>query len=250
MLVEQIYKRKSIRKFKNAPIPREAAQTLIAWREWVHPLQDRLTIDNHIRRLPGDAHIKGMFLVNAPAYILYTSQKTPLSQVNAGFILEQISLGLGLFGVGSCFQGCAWPAQEHLRSLRFAPVMLMAYGIPDEPASRSVDEFKRNSIRQICRGELSDEMRNIVEAARLAPSAMNRQPWRLVVKDNKVHCYIVHSGIAHVKNMSELNLGIALSHMYLVVTEGGGRATFAQHRGAGLDMAPWGADYILTMTVT
>ena len=37
MMVEQIYRRKSVRKFKDVPIPREAAQALITWREWVHP---------------------------------------------------------------------------------------------------------------------------------------------------------------------------------------------------------------------
>lgn len=248
MMVEQIYRRKSVRKFKNVPIPREAAQALITWREWVHPLRDRLTIDNHIRRLPGDAHIKGLFVANAPAYMLYTSQQAPLARVNAGFILEQISLGLYMYEVGSCYQGGARFAPEHLRALRFDPMMIMAYGVPAEPLTRELSAFKRRNIEQICQSDLTPDMRRIIDAARLAPSAMNRQPWRFVVRGNDVHCYVAHSAISHVRALSEIDLGIALSHMYLVVTEGGGKTAFT-HRAPGIELAPRGADYIITMSI-
>lgn len=249
MLVEQIYRRKSVRKFKADPIPNDAAQALITWRDWVRPLRDRLAIDNHIRRMPGDANIKGMFVVKAPAYMLYTSQRAPLARVNAGFILEQISLGLTMYGVGSCYQGAAQVAPEHLRALRFEPMMIMAYGVPAEPLVRNAAEFKRRSIDQICSSDLDEDMRRVIEAARLAPSAVNRQPWRFAVSGGDVHCFITHSAISHARALREMDLGIALSHMYLVATEAGGKVSFA-HRAPARSLAPRGADYIITMSIS
>lgn len=248
-MVEQIYRRKSVRKYRQEPIPADVAQMLLSWRDWVHPFKDRLTIDNHIRRLPGDAHIRGMFLIKAPAYMLYTSQQTPLARLNCGFILEQVSLGMSMLGVGTCFMGAAHADAQHLKSLRFPPMMMMSYGMPDEPLTRDISQFKRKSMEQICTGDMDAAMREVVESARLAPSAMNRQPWRFVVSGSDVHCYVARVNVPALKQLSEVDMGIALSHMYLTVTERGGRALFA-HRAGGADKAPRGAEYVTTLTVS
>ena len=53
---------------------------------------------------------------------------------------------------------------------------------------------------------------------RLAPSAVNKQPWRLLLKDNVVHFYLKRSkGFCHEGklDMQMIDMGIALCHLEL-----------------------------------
>ena len=63
-----------------------------------------------------------------------------------------------------------------------------------------------------------------LEMVRLAPSAVNKQPWRVVVKDNYVHFYLKHSkGFEKESNldMQMIDMGIALCHFALAAKECG-----------------------------
>ena len=56
------------------------------------------------------------------------------------------------------------------------------------------------------------------EMVRLAPSAVNKQPWRLLLKDNVVHFYLKRSkGFGHEGklDMQMIDMGIALCHFEL-----------------------------------
>ena len=60
-----------------------------------------------------------------------------------------------------------------------------------------------------------------MEMVRLAPSAVNKQPWRMVVMDNVVHFYLQRSKCFGVGNhdMQKIDLGIALCHFELMAKE-------------------------------
>ena len=59
-----------------------------------------------------------------------------------------------------------------------------------------------------------EERREALELVRLAPSATNSQPWRIVKKDNKYHFYLKHSkGYDTEKgDIQKVDMGIALYH--------------------------------------
>lgn len=62
-----------------------------------------------------------------------------------------------------------------------------------------------------------------------APSAVNKQPWRVVVNENAVHFYLKKSkGFIsdEVGNMQKIDMGIALCHFALAVKESGLSAKF------------------------
>ncbi len=65
------------------------------------------------------------------------------------------------------------------------------------------------------------ELSPVLEAVRLAPSAVNKQPWRLLVRDRAVHFYLKRSnGFGHgVLDMQKVDLGIALCHFDLTAKE-------------------------------
>ena len=71
-----------------------------------------------------------------------------------------------------------------------------------------------------------------LEMVRLAPSAVNKQPWRVVVTDNAVHFYLKRSkGFARTEklDMQMIDMGIALCHFDLTAKEKNLNIVFEQN---------------------
>ena len=70
-----------------------------------------------------------------------------------------------------------------------------------------------------------------LEAVTLAPSAVNKQPWRVVITDNAAHFYLKRSkGFGHDTglDMQKIDIGIALCHFALTAKEKGLHLRFTQ----------------------
>ena len=70
-----------------------------------------------------------------------------------------------------------------------------------------------------------------LEMVRLAPSAVNKQPWRVVITDETAHFYLKRSkGFSHngKLDMQMVDMGIALCHFALAAKENGLEAQFTQ----------------------
>jgi nitroreductase len=112
-------------------------------------------------------------------------------------------------GVGSCWLGAAKPEVKEESALPF--VICMSFGKPAEPIYRELTEFKRKPLSEISEG--SDER---LEAARLAPSAMNAQNWYFSAADGKIHCYRKKANpvVGFIYNKLHcIDMGIALCHI-------------------------------------
>jgi len=83
-----------------------------------------------------------------------------------------------------------------------------------------------------------------LEMVRLGPSAVNRQPWRVLVRDNAAHFFLKRSKAmgAVLLDMQKLDLGIALCHFESAAEARGMAVTF--RRLDGVDFAPEGMEYI------
>jgi len=84
-----------------------------------------------------------------------------------------------------------------------------------------------------------------LEAVRLSPSAVNKQPWRIVRNGNAFHFYEKHSkgfSGAQTGDMQKIDMGIALCH-FMSMTDG----TFSLS-DPGID-TPKDTEYIATVTV-
>lgn len=71
-----------------------------------------------------------------------------------------------------------------------------------------------------------------LEMVRLAPSAVNKQPWRVVACDNAVHFYLKRSkGFARNEklDMQMIDIGIALCHFDLTAKENNLNIVFEQN---------------------
>jgi hypothetical protein len=89
----------------------------------------------------------------------------------------------------------------------------MSFGKPAEPLYRELSAFKRKTLAEISEG--SDKR---LEAARLAPSAVNSQNWFFIADNGKIHCYRKKPNPLlrfMLTNMNRIDMGIALYHTAL-----------------------------------
>ena len=120
-----------------------------------------------------------------------------------------MDLFLSGFGLGACWLGAAKPEEKEASPLPY--VICMALGKPAEPLHRKLSEFKRKQLTEISEG--TDRR---LEAARLAPSAVNAQNWYFVAEKGQIHCYRKKSnsllGLIYNK-LHCIDMGIALCHI-------------------------------------
>ena len=78
--------------------------------------------------------------------------------------------------------------------------------------------------------EKAGKLARPLEMVRWAPSAVNKQPWRVVVKEGAAHFYLKHAkGYVSdsVGDMQKIDMGIALCHFALTAQEDGLTVRFA-----------------------
>ncbi len=219
-LYEAIFRRKSIRKYKMNEIPAQVLERAWHAEQYVYVPDSKIQVKWKIIR--GDEHrLKGLFLVKAPYYVLLYSEEKGDYLLNAGCLMEQLVLYLHTKGIGACYQGGAsLKSDDEPLTL----VMVMAMGYPAEKLERREFEFKRADLDKLVRvrGGFGKAQRELLNSARLAPSALNRQPWRFVVTESQVHFFIMKSRRhepERLKNHNLFDAGIALAHMMITAEE-------------------------------
>ncbi len=165
--------------------------------------------------------LRGLFGVQAPYYLSIYSQKRDRSDMNAGFIAEQLCLYMLTCGLASCIIGSS--------SIREMPrirgdkefVVLIAFGKPESGLTRRPQEAKRLPLRDLCvfKDEPKKWMNQVLEAARLAPSAMNSQPWRFVVVGRRIHIFSKNGSMDKPKRWDEFDFGVMFSHISVASDE-------------------------------
>jgi hypothetical protein len=98
-------------------------------------------------------------------------------------------------------------------------VMVLAFGNPLETVHRlNLEAFKRKSLGEIAHNINDEQFQLVVEAARVAPSASNKQPWYFVNDHDMMHIYRNKPGFLKAflyERMNQIDIGIVLYHMTL-----------------------------------
>ena len=201
---EFIRKRKSVRKYAQTPLDAAALAKVQAQIAKVKPLYPDIRYSVEIV-----SKVKGIFNVKAPHYLIFGSEEKDGACENIGFVGQQLDLFFSESGLGSCWLGMAKPGETDDAALPH--VISMSFGNPDEPIHRELSEFKRKPLLEISEGV--DER---LEAARLAPSAMNAQKWFFIAGNGKIQCYRKKSvnALGFIYNkLHSIDMGIALCHI-------------------------------------
>ncbi len=203
-LNEMIYKRKSCRSFTNVPVDEAMIETIKAFP--MKPLYPEIKVhwDIVLRN-----QVKCICPWTTPQLITIYSEEADGWLENIGFLFQQMDLYLQSLGLGVCWLGMGRMNPKTttvVEGMQF--VIMLAFGHPKGDQLRhDLKDFKRRALEQI-----TDQADLRLEPARLAPSAVNSQPWYFTHEGDSIHVYCSRKG-------SRLDAGIALAHLHVANAE-------------------------------
>ena len=199
-LCEMIYHRKSCRSFTGKPVDAETIEKILAFDS--KPLDPRIKV--HMDIVSRDK-VRCICPWTTPQLITIYSEEAEGYLENIGFLFQQMDLYLQTLGLGVCWLGMGRmnpKTTEAVEGMKF--VIMLAFGYPKGDQLRhDLKGFKRKAMEKI-----TDKDDPRLEPARLAPSAVNSQPWYFTHEGDNIHVYCSRKG-------SRLDAGIALAHLYV-----------------------------------
>ena len=197
---EMIFSRKSCRSFTGVPVEPATIETIKAFP--MKPLYPGIKVRMDI---VSRDKVKCICPWTTPQLITIYSEETEGYLENIGFLFQQMDLYLQTLGLGVCWLGMGRmnpKTTAAVEGMKF--VIMMAFGHPKGDQLRhDLKGFKRKPMEQI-----TDRPDPRLESARLAPSAVNSQPWYFVHEGDTIHVHCSKKG-------SRLDAGIALAHLYV-----------------------------------
>ena len=217
-LYDTIFIRRSVRKYDCTPLNAETLtdiQSVIDSAEQLSGQSARFTI------VSADA-LKG---AASPYAILAHSENTDAALCNLGYAGQTLDLYLQSQGLGSLWMGMAKPTNPE-PDYR----ILIAFGKTEQPVRNGERDFKRRSVLDV-----SNADNPIARAARLAPSAVNFQPWKIKFAPKKVILQYTPKGIVKLlaPQFQKIDLGICLRHIELALKHEGKTVTSITPAGSG-----------------
>jgi hypothetical protein len=197
-LFETIFIRRSVRKFDMTPLDDGTIRNIEMF------IADTRQLDGQkaeFEVLRADA-AGG---VSAPHCILSYCRADDAAFVNVGYVMQKADLFIQSLGLGSLWLGMAKP-----RNGRPDFCILLAFGKTDVPRRNGAGSFTRLPMDKI-----SNAGNAAAEAARLAPSAVNTQPWKLFFEDGRVEVHYFGRGVIRLmlKKLNKIDLGIVTRHI-------------------------------------
>jgi nitroreductase len=205
-LYETIFVRRSVRQYEVTPMD---DATLLEVQTHLDEMA-QLPGQSARFKIVGKEKLKGGF---APYAILAFAEHSEIASVNIGYSLQGVDLWLQSKGIGSVWCGMATPLEKdpdyHI---------LLGFGHTSVPMRSGEQDFKRKALH-----EISDTDTAVVRAVRLAPSAVNFQPWFLTVSDGQVEAKVNVRGVGRVLpgKLWLIDIGIALKHIEVALEHEG-----------------------------
>jgi nitroreductase len=267
---EVMQKRVSVRTYTDRPVPAEARERIRAYMETltgpfaVKPRFALLDREEEDARLGTYGVIRGARLYAAAA--VKSDAERAMEQL--GYAFEKLICFATALGLGTCWLAGSLNRSAFSRAMRLEPdeILPVVSPIGYPKKSRSVVEVvmkpsgRENRVRRDWAELFFDDgfarpldkaesgaLASVLEMVRIAPSASNRQPWRLVKTEGAVHFYLRRArGYKNVMgfDMQKIDMGIAMFHFECCAREAGldGRWETAE---PGLAV-PEGTEYIVT----
>ncbi|MFP4372077.1 MAG: nitroreductase family protein [Halanaerobium sp.] len=165
----------------------------------------------------------------APAYLAFVGQKdAPRIKEKIGYGGEAVILEATALELGSCWVSGTFKADKVKSDLDLKEkeklYAISPLGYPEEKptiserilktviSSKNRIDLEKLIINKDNPEELPESIKTALEAARLAPSAVNRQPWRFKVGENKIIIEL-DSTAENEEKQKNLDCGIAMLHL-------------------------------------
>ena len=164
-------------------------------------------------------------VTEAPYYIAFIgNMNAPNVQASAGYIGEGVILEATALGLNTCWVGGFFKRESVLKQIDLKDneqiLAITPIGYSKEEADRVGNSAKKYRRKDLNGFIISEEKKNenwtdsILESARLAPSAANRQPWRFAISEDSITVSSSSKGEGFGVSR-RLDCGIAMLHLEL-----------------------------------
>lgn len=247
-VVEVIKKRRSVRSYEKTPIPREIREKIQSFisQNQQGPLgksvrlswaDDRELVDKSDGKIGTYGVIKG-----ASTYIGAVVEKDPRQLIDLGYVFEKVILYCTSLGLGTCWLGGTFKRSGFIKAMDLKEDEILPavtpLGFPEE-RKRLVDTIIRTaagsnqrksweklffyeSFQRPLDKKIAGRYGEALEMVRLGPSASNKQPWRILMEEGKLHFYL-QAARAYEKGLGfsiqKIDMGIAMCHLEMVLQE-------------------------------
>jgi nitroreductase len=227
------------------------------------------------------ASLKGLgtygYIKQPQGFLVGALEKSPKYLEEYGYVLERIILAATEREIGTCWLGGTFTKSSFAKSIALKKSEQMpaviALGYFDEADERNIRMRKRiGALQRIPAEQLffEEEFGRILseqaagkyavplEMVRLAPSASNKQPWRIVHQKDRWHFYLQRTPgygkgtliymLMRLADLQRVDIGIAMCHFELTANECGLGGTW--EIDPPLIPAPEGTEYITTWKET
>ena len=224
-LYEAIFTRKTIKRFTTEALTATELRDIQEHYDGLPGLFGNIHTEMQILK-DGDKMIRsGPFQgTRVPYYLVFYSEEVPRCQMNAGYLMQHMVLYLCTIGLGSCYLSTSVlrRGQRQLESGK-SLVGIVGFGYSKETHLRKRGDARRLGIEELCVfKEIPRQwVRQLLEAARLAPSVGNAQPWRFVVYDNRIHIFTKKHQVERFAHytLEEQNFGGMLANIMIAAEE-------------------------------
>ena len=246
-IMEAIRNRRSVRTFDGIKLREEDARAIIEFAEKVeNPYDVPITwklLD------AGKYGLSSPVIVGADTFITGKMRRVPHAEEAFGYSFEKIVLFAETIGAGTTWiagtmnrdaferavslesnevMPCVSPGGYPAKKMTFSETM-MRKGVNADSRYGFEELFFDGGFDTPLTKEKAGACKDALEAVRLAPSAVNKQPWRVVLCGDKAHFYEKRSK-GYVSgdgwDIQKIDMGIALCHFELAAKESGLDVTF------------------------
>jgi nitroreductase len=213
------------------------------------------------------------FIRDAPGFFVGAAESSPMCLEDFGYAMERLILAATDLGLGTCWLGGSFRqsrfankiaarhdehvpavvAVGHAMQQRGTLDRILRWGAGATQRKPWQERFFHGDFNTPLSPDEAGPYAEALELLRLAPSASNQQPWRLL-KDRRVDRYhfFVHRRRKYARNLRLLrladlprvDLGIALCHFELGAHQAGLEGNLIVAPGSVSSPAPEGTDYV------
>ena len=265
-LLKTVMDRKSVRTYDGQEL-RDGDRKAIE--EYIQKISNPFDIPVEFVLLDASEHgLSSPVLSGERLYVAGKVEKKPYADVAMGYSFEKLvlfawSLGIGTVWIGGTMKRELFEAAAGLKEGEMMPcVSPLGYPATKRSLKEAMMRKGVGADRRIPAEKLffnaawgdplkaEGDMTDILEMVRWAPSAVNKQPWRIIFKDNVYHFY-EKKDKGYISDatgdLQKIDVGIALCHFCTGLDEKG-RKYEVIIKDPGIDI-PENAEYIASVKV-
>jgi len=187
------------------------------------------------------------FINGAKLFIVSAVKEGARAMVDVGYCFEQSILSATNIGLGTCWMGGTFKRASFSKQINVSPDEVVPIVSPigyahdkrtlrDKALRRMAkgdtrkpwpDLFFNGDMNSALSNDSAGEYTTVLECVRLAPSATNFQPWRIIKESDKdiFHLYLKrtkgYNKALNVADLQMIDMGIAMCHFELAAQESG-----------------------------